>query len=373
LSGRVLILPQPTFSLQNTIDQLVLSTPKDVLLAALEAAGDDPNAAAKELAGLSPANASLPAGSSSDPRSNPRLSAIGDAVSKLQFLSAPMDGFTSHLLTQIQGSKSKTFYCVAVFRAKHHSSDFQPVAHFTNLFIGSRFRSYIDAGISTRDHPASYLIMIIASAHIKPGKRIPGQPLAILPSAIGDDGVFDKDVVNQMQTETGTTPYANHVTFGDMPYSPFKPVTHGQFCFTKINVIDKFGQAVSAIDPTNLNPAPLYPVISEYNQPQPLPLAAGATVPSPNVVIKGDKPGWCRYVQLPPNLNQDSRINAVFLTRDEPTAAQPLPPWRPALEWETPIWGWMVVNYVEEGVQFFLPDGTLYREVRLGGVNGSTE
>lgn len=81
LSGRVLILPQPTFSLQNTINQLVLSTSNDVLIAALEAGGDDTVTAAQELAN------------------------IGDAVGKLQFLSAPMDGFTSHLLTQIQGSK----------------------------------------------------------------------------------------------------------------------------------------------------------------------------------------------------------------------------------------------------------------------------
>jgi hypothetical protein len=176
-----------------------------------------------------------------------------------------------------------------------------------------------------------------------------------------------------MGTETGTTPYANHVTFGDVPYSPFKPVTHGQFCFTKLNVIDKFGQAVSALDPAKLNPDPLYPVISEYYQPDQLPLADGEKVPKPNVVIKNDKDGFCRYVQLPPNLNQDARINAAFLTRDEPTPDQPLPPWRPALEWESPIWGWMVVNYVEEGIQFFLPDGTFYREVRLGGVNGATE
>ena len=176
-----------------------------------------------------------------------------------------------------------------------------------------------------------------------------------------------------MGTETGTTPYANNVTFGDIPYSPFKPVTHGQFCFTKLNIIDKFGQAVSAINPTNLDPEPLYPVISEYYHPQQLPLAAGETVPDANVVIKGEKNGFCRYVQVPPNINQDARINAVFLTREEPTTAQPLPPWRPALEWESPIWGWMVVNYVEEGIQFFLPDGTFYREVRLGGVNGSTE
>ena len=99
-------MPQPSFSLQNTIDQLILSTPRDTLLAALEAAGDDPDTAAKELDNLGSANASLTKGPT-DPKSNPQLAAVSDAVSKLQFLSAPMDGFTSHLLTQLQGSKSQ--------------------------------------------------------------------------------------------------------------------------------------------------------------------------------------------------------------------------------------------------------------------------
>lgn len=76
------------------------------MLAALEATGDDPDTAAKELDNLGSANASLTKGTS-DPRSNPQLAAVSDAVSKLQFLSSPMDGFTSHLLTQLQGSKSK--------------------------------------------------------------------------------------------------------------------------------------------------------------------------------------------------------------------------------------------------------------------------
>jgi hypothetical protein len=31
------------------------------------------------------------------------------------------------------------------------------------------------------------------------------------------------------------------------------------------------------------------------------------------------------------------------------------------------------VNYIEEGLQFFLPDGSFYREVRLGGVTGASQ
>jgi hypothetical protein len=35
-------------------------------------------------------------------------------------------------------------------------------------------------------------------------------------------------------------------------------------------------------------------------------------------------------------------------------------------EYESPIWGWLVINYVDKGLQVFLPDGTFYREIRLG-------
>jgi hypothetical protein len=40
-------------------------------------------------------------------------------------------------------------------------------------------------------------------------------------------------------------------------------------------------------------------------------------------------------------------------------------------EWENPIWGWVVTNYADYGMQIFLPDGTFYREVRFGGPNGA--
>ena len=76
------------------------------MLAALEAAGDDPATAAQELDNLGSENASLTMGSS-DPKALPQLAAVRNTVSKLQFLSAPMDGFTSHLLTQLQGSESQ--------------------------------------------------------------------------------------------------------------------------------------------------------------------------------------------------------------------------------------------------------------------------
>lgn len=40
------------------------------------------------------------------------------------------------------------------------------------------------------------------------------------------------------------TPYANLLSFDKVNYPgvPFKPVTHGQMMFTKLNIVDKFGQ-----------------------------------------------------------------------------------------------------------------------------------
>lgn len=46
------------------------------------------------------------------------------------------------------------------------------------------------------------------------------------------------------------------------------------------------------------------------------------------------------------------------------------PYWRPTTEWENPIWGWIVTNYADYGIQLFLFDGTFYGEVRIGGSNG---
>ena len=45
------------------------------------------------------------------------------------------------------------------------------------------------------------------------------------------------------------TPFASSI---DIPtdvtrYNPFKPCTHGHFRFTKLNVIDKFGQIIQGV------------------------------------------------------------------------------------------------------------------------------
>ncbi|CAO2658401.1 Nn.00g061240.m01.CDS01 [Neocucurbitaria sp. VM-36] len=223
-------------------------------------------------------------------------------LDEMAFLSAPLSGFVHHLLTRYQGS------------------------------------------------------------HIKPNIRPPGEFTRPIDKATKDSAGLTTEVLKLIDDATDLTPYGASIdTLKE--YSPFKPATHGQFRFTKVNIIDKFGQAISAIDPTPYikGPLPLYIIVSDFLQPQSL---ADDKYTANTVVL--DEPGFCQYAQLPPQINQLSRLNTAFLKLND-TA----PFWTPVNEWDNPIWGWVLINYANLGVQLFLPDGTFFREVRFGGPNGT--
>ncbi|KAE8356854.1 hypothetical protein BDV28DRAFT_41567 [Aspergillus coremiiformis] len=274
ISGRILLLPQPVFSLRAQLEQLFNSVPEDEL-----------------------------------PFSKEKQDELLLSVMDLPFLSAPLDGFTNHLLTLAEGS------------------------------------------------------------HLKPNVRRSGAEPVPLKEAymhtqqigIGHDEIVD------MGVETDLTPYGSLTRLISPQYPSFKPVTHGQFKFTQLNVIDKFGQAACVIDPTRKpnGPLPVYPCISEYYQPQ---MYEGTG--RPNVVDEPNSVGDCQFIQVPPAINQPSRLHMNFVTLD---SSDDKPFWRPVTEWENPIWGWVLVNYVNYGVQFFLNDGTFYREVRVAAPNNPNE
>ncbi|KYK58972.1 hypothetical protein DCS_00099 [Drechmeria coniospora] len=295
LSGRVLILPQPSFSLGAKITQLFQDTPPSILDKYL----------------------------SEEDRRN-----LESNVSKLSFLSSPLSGFAAGLVTQAQGS------------------------------------------------------------HIKPENKIvgpDGESSSAIPAAVNDNAGLTKEKIELIEGESASTPYAALANFLDKQYCPFKPVTHGQFRFRKFNIIDKFGQTLVPIDqnPRLGGPPPLYPCISDFYEPQTIELDDGVYA---NTVIK-DNPDQCEFVQLPPQINQNGRLNAEFVKRitDDPTSEQnrfksqqspgiaASASWRPASEWENPIWGWIITNYADYGIQLFLPDGTFYREVRFGGPLGTLD
>ncbi|THC91741.1 hypothetical protein EYZ11_008792 [Aspergillus tanneri] len=277
LSGRVLILPQPSFSLKAKVNQLFQDTAPEIL------------------------DKFLPA----EERKN-----LLDHIGELSYLSSPLTGLTDGLLTLAQGT------------------------------------------------------------HIKPeNKTVDAQGERTNPVHAAEvvDAGFTAQNISLIEGNSALTPFASLINFPPSSYCPFKPVSHGQFRFRKFNIIDKFGQALCAVDPQPrlTGPPPLYPCISDFYEPQ---VVAGTN--NANTVIK-DEDGKCEFIQIPPQVNQNSRFNAAFVHRTADDSPAGSAYWRPVTEWENPIWGWLVINYADYGIQLFLPDGTFYREVRVGGPNGA--
>ena len=191
--------------------------------------------------------------------------------------------------------------------------------------------------------------------------NVPGYgPLPLHEAVIASEDVIDENTISLMHSTT-MTPYGDFPNFQYAEYSPFKSVVHGQFTFTKLNVIDKFGQAVSAIDPNYGVKPSLYPYISEFYSCTIDKSSSETHVP--RAVI----PDGAQCVQLEPRINQESRLNGHYVLWNDNDKC-----WRPVTEYENPIWGWLVVNYDDNGLQIFLPDGTFYREIRFGGPDGTS-
>ncbi|TGJ64883.1 hypothetical protein EYR41_008891 [Orbilia oligospora] len=280
VSGRNLILPQPSFNLKAQIEQLFSSVPPTELDKHLD---------------------------------KTRREDLKKNLDKMAYLSCPLEGLTHHLTTTYSGN------------------------------------------------------------HVKPLVREPGvapRPLRDARDAAIRIGLTMEKLA-LIDKESDPTPYGPNGSLLDLQLPAFKPATHGQLRFRKINIIDKFGQAIHAIDPkAKEGSLPVYPCVSEFYSPQPVSQSKNI----PNVVdpSRSDKPGHCEFIQLPPYINQPARLNCTFVMHDEKGEAGSY--WRPSLEWENPIWGWVVVNYVDQGLQLYQPDGTFYREVRVTqGTNGSTK
>ncbi|TWU71092.1 hypothetical protein ED733_002782 [Metarhizium rileyi] len=283
LSGRVLILPQPSFSLKNKVTQLISDTPPQILDQYLKDRG----------------------------LAESDLQELVDNIGSLSYLSCPLSGLTQGLLTLNMGT------------------------------------------------------------HIKPeNKQLTdqGETIVAVKAAEFDAAGLTKERIELIMGNSSVTPFAAMTNFTNAAFCPFKPVTHGQMA--KLNIIDKFGQAIVAIDPRpqpyNQPPPPLFPSISDFYEPQTV-LQDGTPVAN---TVQPQTGSTCEFIQLPPQINQPARLNADFIvpTRAiDGSASGQSSYWRSATEWENPIWGWIVVNYADYGIQLFLQDGTFYGEVRIGG------
>ncbi|KAH7110820.1 hypothetical protein B0J11DRAFT_473640, partial [Dendryphion nanum] len=220
---------------------------------------------------------------------------------------------------------------------------------------------------------SNHMVTVSSGSHLKPNARVPGKAPVPIKEAFaktgGQGGIrIGADEILKMGLETDITPYATLVGLPETDITAFKPVTHGQFRFTRLNIIDKFGQCADAIDqtPQAKGTPPLFSCLSDYYQPQVIP-DTDPKANFPNIPKLQKSPDECEFAQIPPQINQSSRLNAAFVVANDDRIIEDY--WRPVNEWENPIWGWAVVNYVNNGLQFFLADGTFYREVRVAAPN----
>ncbi|KJK55491.1 hypothetical protein [Saccharothrix sp. ST-888] len=146
---------------------------------------------------------------------------------------------------------------------------------------------------------------------------------------------------------------SNHVpdAAGDRREQRFQPVRAGQFYFTELHVIDRFGQALRLVTALDSQPAQLAPVRAASVTPDPeKPLFPGA---------KTD-----RFIQLPPRLLQDARIRfePVHHSDDRPLAAVSS---APDPLGDTPVAGWLLVNHLDQTLLVYAPDGSPLGELRV--------
>ncbi|KAH8907763.1 hypothetical protein BR93DRAFT_977637 [Coniochaeta sp. PMI_546] len=229
-----------------------------------------------------------------------------------------------------------------------------------------------------------HLTTRVAGTHIKPTQRPRGEQVtataaaleAGLPIGMGDPA---NDILGGIVGQhTSLTPYGNSVQLDVSGLSPFKPASHGQLRFTQINILDKFGRAICVLDPSPEQTGRIHTPIClsdvyacqtlDKLPPPPPPPPPPPSKPDPSPVypntVTYDLPvPECEYAQIPPSINQPGRVNLVFCKPDPDTPTQ----WMPMNDWETPIYGWVLMNYADYGMQFFLSDGTFYRELRFGG------
>ncbi|KAF2257917.1 hypothetical protein CC78DRAFT_527127 [Lojkania enalia] len=223
-----------------------------------------------------------------------------------------------------------------------------------------------------------HLTTRVMGTHVKPTVNLPGKTNVPLLPAVQTDIGFTENTLKLIDSRSNLTPYGNLLNFPaeTYPQHPFKGVTHGQLMITKLNIIDKFGQAVAlpAPKPKLKNPPAvpesIHPCMSDFVIPDIIDNKLNTVYPEDTPAEHGDWP-LCRFMQLAPAINQNARLNASFLNPSPPGSSFPFWSETENDKPESPIFGWIVINYQDSGMQFFRPDGRFYREIRIGGPNNA--
>ncbi|KAF3923904.1 hypothetical protein ABW20_dc0106199 [Dactylellina cionopaga] len=235
---------------------------------------------------------------------------------------------------------------------------------------------------SKLDGLTDHLLTLVDGAHVSP---IPDdfEPSDV---EVSVEDFFNEDILEYLVKGTfDVTPYGRYLDFQRVRTEskerkfPFKPVTHGQVRLTKFNIVDKFGQAVCALPAERGREfIPFLPHTSKS-------LSCQSNSPVgpyfANTVLQ-DPEGQCQFIQLSPSINQDARLNACFIIKGEKQREENPDPkslnfwinrifadrqtsWRACGEWDNPIWGWLLVNYRDGGLQIYEGDGTFRAEALL--------
>ena len=140
----------------------------------------------------------------------------------------------------------------------------------------------------------------------------------------------------------------------DAQNTPFQPVIHGQFYFRHLQVVDRFGQAIILVDENQCGSFGL--AKSQYVTPS-IVSTSGQVNVQPNSTINSENVQ--RWVQVPPRILQDCRLSSSWLTTDG--TDQPI-------EYNSssnPVCGWVIVNYLDQSLQIYDPNGSTIGELRL--------
>jgi hypothetical protein len=191
--------------------------------------------------------------------------------------------------------------------------------------------------------------------HVKPNLRgLDGSAVIPLKAAVnativreGGTPIFDDNILKAIDSESALTPYGNLMDFGKAQYPgiPFKPVTHGQIMFTKLSIIDKFGQAIALPTPkprTRKNtgaPPSIYPCLSDSVAPDILANGNLNTIFQEPDVVPSKWP-LSRFIELTPSINQDARLNAAFVGPKKNSAGRLT--WQETSDYDQPagpVWG----------------------------------
>ena len=118
------------------------------------------------------------------------------------------------------------------------------------------------------------LITLMQGTHVTPVYFDANSNVQVLPEAleVGSEIGMTESVFKEMGMETSHTPFASLLNIPAANYNPFKPCIHGQFRFSKLNIVDKFGQVVKGMKlfsspgmygSTPLTLSPIYPCLGD--------------------------------------------------------------------------------------------------------------